>query len=72
MSPDRQEGKTMGTLKNFVLGLLLAAVLIAPTAWAQPGDLVHAGLSAVAEQFGQPAHAVTISVSVSPALVRAR
>ena len=62
----------MGTLKNFMLGLLLATVLMGPAAWAEAGHLVRAGLSAATEQLGQPAHASAMSATVSPALLHAR
>ena len=62
----------MGALKNFVLGLLLAVVLMGPSAWAEAGHLVRVGLSAAAEGLGHKAPAVEMSASLPPALVRSR
>lgn len=62
----------MEALKNFTLGLLLAAILMGPAVWAQAGHLVRAGLSAAAGAFGHKALSVPISATARPALPHLR
>jgi hypothetical protein len=60
----------MRTLKNFTLGMLLAAVLMGPVAWAQAGQVVRTGLSAAAAEFGHAAQPISVSTTVRSAFIR--
>jgi hypothetical protein len=58
----------MTTLKDFMLGTLLAALLIGPMAWAEAGQMVRTGLSVAAAEFGHGAHPNPVSTTVRSVL----
>lgn len=66
------EGKGVSTMKNLMLGMLLAALLMGPAAWAQAGQVVWGGLSAAAAEFGHSRQPVSVSTTVRSVLVRSR
>jgi hypothetical protein len=62
----------MRTLTNFVLGALLAAVLIAPAAWAPPDQGGPTGISIAAAGLWHTTQPVSVSTAIRAALVRTR
>lgn len=60
----------MKPLTNFVLGALLAAVLIIPQAWGDVGQAVRIGVSMAATEFGHAAPPAFVSNTVRSALMR--
>lgn len=60
----------MRPLTNFVLGALLAAVLIGPQTWSDASQVVRVGVSMAATEFGHAARPVFVSTTVRSALMR--
>jgi hypothetical protein len=62
----------MRTLTNFVLGALLAAVLIGPAAWAPPDQAVPTGIAIAAAGLWHKTQPISVSTSIRSAFVRTR
>ena len=62
----------MRTLTNFVLGTLLAAVLIGPVAWVPPDQGVPTGISIAAAGLWHTTGLISVSTTIRSALVRTR
>ena len=67
-----RESKGMRTLTNFVLGTLLAAVLIGPVASAPQDPEMPTGISIAAAGLWHVAQPISVLTTIRSALVRAR
>jgi hypothetical protein len=54
---------------NLVLGMLLAAILIAPVAWARPDQAVRSGVSVVVGDLWHATQSSPVLTTVRSALV---